>query len=54
MSDWKQDRIEWYSVKIVELLAESQKENCTHERFDEITIEITNYQNEINDLKGRS
>ena len=52
MADWKQDRIEWYSVKIVELLAESQKESCTHDRFNEIAIEISNYQTEINNLKG--
>lgn len=46
---WVEERIAWYNKKINELVSESG--SCDPDRFEEITREITNYQQEINRLE---
>lgn len=50
MSGWNQEKVEWYSNKIAQLVEESS--TCNQERFNEIAVEVTNYQSEINRIKG--
>lgn len=47
---WNEDRVKWYEEQIDKLMLEA--EICNQERFYEISVEINNYQTEINNLKG--